>query len=84
MNALDFFFKRFGIPEKINFEIGDEVIDEYGMKAVVIREPYYIKDEEFTLIFYGRLLSSTTTKKLTKTGKNHKEIVDLLIKLNED
>lgn len=83
MDAMSFFYKRFEIPEKESFEIGDEVIDKYGVKAVVVRDPYYICGEEFVLIFYGQYLSSTTTIKLTKTGKKHKEVEILLNKLKE-
>lgn len=83
MDALSFLSKRFEIPEKESFEIGDEVIDKYGVKAVVVRDPYYINGEEFVLIFYGQYMSSTTTKNLTKTGKKYQEAVDLLLKLKE-
>lgn len=84
MDAMSFFCNRFNIPNMESFEIGDEVVDKYGAKAVVVREPYYINGEGFVLIFYGQYLSSTTTKSLTKTGKNHKEVGILLNKLKED
>ena len=83
MDTRDFFVKRFGIPESKTFNIGDEVINEYGEKGIIVREPYRIKNEEFTLVYYGQRLSSTGTKFLTKTNKHYKEMEIILKGLKE-
>lgn len=55
MDAMSFFCNRFNIPNMESFEIGDEVVDKYGAKAVVVREPYYINGEGFDLSFTGNI-----------------------------
>ena len=83
MDHRDFFYKRFRIPESKTFNIGDEVIDNYGTKGIVTRKPYYFGNEEFVYIFKGYGLSSTSTKNLTKTNKHYKEMEIILKGLME-
>ena len=83
MDTRDFFAKRFGITESKTFNIGDEVVNEYGDKGIIVREPYRIKNEEFTLVYYGQMLSSTSTKNLVKTNKHYKEMETILKALKE-
>lgn len=73
MNQMSFLSKRFGTNLEGPFKFGDEVIDGYGMKAVVIRNPYPVgmNGELFTLIYYGRMLSTTSVSKLRKTGRSY-------------
>lgn len=86
MNAIDFFSKRFETELNGSLRFGDEVIDKYGIKAVVVRDPYPIgSDKElFTLIYYGKLLSSTSVSNLKKTGKSYaKELNTIFEELKE-
>jgi len=73
MNFIDFLSQRFETEFEGPLQFGDEVIDEYGIKAVVVRDPYPLgSDKElFTLIYYGRILSSTCVRNLKKTGKSY-------------
>ena len=73
MNSIEFFSRRFETELKGPLQFGDEVIDEYGIKAVVVRDPYPIgSDKElFTTIYYGNHLSSTRISNLKKTGKSY-------------
>lgn len=83
MNTRDFFARRFDISENKTFNIGDEVVNEYGVKGIIVREPYRISNEEFTLVYYGQLLSSTSTKNLVNTNKHYKEMEIILKALKE-
>lgn len=73
MNFIEFLSQRFKTELEGPLQFGDEVIDEYGIKAVVVRDPYPLgSDKElFTLIYYGRILSSTRVRNLKKTGKSY-------------
>lgn len=70
---MSFLSKRFETNLEGPIKFGDEVIDDCGMKAVVVMYPYPIgKDDElFTLIYYGRFLSTTPVSKLRKTGRSY-------------
>ena len=85
MEPNDFLSRRFGMPEEPVFEIGDEVVDDYGMKGIIIRELYYIGPDRtpFVLVYYGNHMSSTTADKVKKTGKTYPEMITLLDKLRE-
>lgn len=73
MNAMDFFSRRFETEMKGPILFGDEVIDSYGDKAIVVRDPYKIGSDNhwFTLIYYGRSLSSVRVDDIKKTGKSY-------------
>lgn len=73
MNSIEFYSKRFETELNGPLQFGDEVIDKYGDKAIVIREPYKIGPDQiwFTLIYYGRSLSSVRVDELKKTGKSY-------------
>lgn len=73
MTVMDFFSRRFGTKLEGPLQFGDEVIDEYGIKAVVVRDPYPLgSDHElFATIYNGNLLSSTRIINLKKTGKSY-------------
>ena len=73
MDQMSFLSKRFGTNLEGPIRFGDEVVDDYGTKAVVVRDPYPVgmDAELFTLIYYGRVLSSTPVSKLRKTGRSY-------------
>lgn len=73
MNPMSFLSRRFETHLEGQLRFGDEVIDEYDIKAVVVREPYPLgSDKElFTTIYYGKTLSSTRVRNLKKTGKSY-------------
>lgn len=73
MNPMSFLSRRFETHLEGQLRFGDEVIDEYDEKAVVVREPYPLgSDKElFATIYYGNLLSSTRVRNLKKTGKSY-------------
>ena len=73
MDPMTFLSRRFETHLEGQLRVGDEVIDEYGEKAVVVRDPYPLgSDKElFTTIYYGNLLSSTRVRNLKKTGKSY-------------
>ena len=73
MNFIEFLSRRFETELKGPLQFGDEVIDEYGIKAVVVRDPYPVgSDKElFVSIYYGNILSSKRIINLKKTGKSY-------------
>ena len=73
MDQMSFLSRRFGTNLEGPIKFGDEVIDDYGMKAVVVRDPYPVGEdgELFIQIYYGRMLSTTSVSKLRKTGRSY-------------
>ena len=73
MDPMSFLSKRFGTHIEGEMKLGDEVLDKYGDKAVIVRNPYPVgADRElFVTISYGCLLSSVPVKELRKTGKSY-------------
>ena len=73
MNVMDFFSRRFEAALEGPLQFGDEVIDEYGIKAVVVRDPYPFGSDKdlFTTIYYGNGLASRGIRNLKKTGKSY-------------
>lgn len=74
MDQMSFLSRRFGTKLEGPIKFGDEVtVDELDMKAVVVRDPYTVgtNAELFTLIYYGRFLSSIPVSKLRKTGRSY-------------
>lgn len=73
MDPISFLSKQFETHLEGQFRFGDEVIDEYGMKAVVVRDPYKMGSDPhlFTLIYFGRSLASVRVDDLKKTGKSY-------------
>ena len=74
MDPMTFFSRRFETNIEGPIKFGDEVFnDEWDMKAVVVRDPYRVGTdaELFTLIYYGRCLSSIPVSKLRKTGRSY-------------
>lgn len=87
MDQMSFLSKRFGTNLEGPIKFGDEVIDNCGMKAVVIRDPYPVgmNAELFTLIYYGRVLSSMPVSRLRKTGRSYaNELNTILNGLKEE
>ncbi len=87
MNFIEFLSQRFETKLKGPITFGDEVIDKYGIKAVVIRDPYPLgADKElFTSIYYGNHLSTARISNLTKTGKSYaKELNTIFEHLKEE
>lgn len=82
MNFIEFFSKRFETELKGPLRFGDEVIDSFNDKAVVIREPYRIGSDHhwFTSIYYGRSLSSVRVDTLKKTGKSYAKELETIFK----
>lgn len=73
MNPMSFLSRRFETHIEGPIRFGDEVIDSYNDKAIVVREPYKIGSDNhwFTMIYYGRSLSSVRVDDLKKTGKSY-------------
>lgn len=82
MNFIEFLSKRFETELEGPLQFGDEVIDEYGIKAVVVRDPYPLgSDHElFATIYNGNLLSSTRIINLKKTGKSYAKELETIFK----
>lgn len=82
MNAIDFFSRRFETELKGPLRFGDEVIDSFNDKAIIVREPYKIGSDQhwFTLIYYGRSLSSVRVEDLKKTGKSYAKELNTIFK----
>ena len=59
MNLMEFFSSRFGTKLEGELKFGDEVVDKYNRRAVVLRPPYPIGADhemfikELDAIFYG-------------------------------
>ena len=79
---MDFFSERFETELKGPLQFGDEVIDSFGDKAIVVRDPYKIGSDHhwFTLIYYGRSLSSVRVEDLKKTGKSYAKELNTIFK----
>ena len=73
MDLVSFLSKRFGTHIEGEMRFGDEVLDEYGDKAVVVKTPYPVgTDRElFVTVYSGHYLSSAPVKKFRKTGKSY-------------
>lgn len=73
MDPMSFLSKRFETHIGGPIRFGDEVIDSYNDKAIVVREPYRIGSDHhwFTLIYYGQSLSSVRVDDLKKTGRSY-------------
>lgn len=73
MDPMTFLSRRFETQLEGPIKFGDEVIDPYNDKAIVVRKPYKIGSDHhwFTLIYYGRSLSSVRVDDLKKTGRSY-------------
>lgn len=73
MDPMTFLSRRFETHLEGELRFGDEVIDEYDTKGVVVRSPYKMGSDNhwFTLIYYGRSLASVRVDYLKKTGKSY-------------
>lgn len=82
MNFIEFLSRRFETELKGPLQFGDEVIDSYGDKAIVVRDPYKMGLDQhwFTLIYYGRSLSSVRVDTLKKTGKSYAKELNTIFK----
>ena len=80
MNFMEFLSKRFETELDGPLQFGDEVIDNYGDKAVVLRNPYPVgSDHElFSLISYGTTMASVPVRKLKKTGKSYAKELNVI------
>lgn len=73
MDQMSFLSRRFGTNLEGPIKFGDEVTDEFDMKAVVVRDPYTVgtNAELFALIYFGEFLSSMPVSRLRKTGRSY-------------
>ena len=86
MNPIDFYSARFETEIGSELQVGDEVIDRCGIKAVVLRNPYHVgmHHELFTQISYGLEMSSQPVVNLKKTGRSYaKELRTILDGLSD-
>ena len=60
--------------------VGDEVIDEFGIKAVVVRVVHY-SEEDGILTWDGVQMAIASANELKKTGRTFPEIVEILKEL---
>lgn len=60
MNLMEFLSRRFGTKLEGPLKFGDEVVDKYNCRAVVLRPPYPVgaNHELFIHVFYGLSMSS--------------------------
>jgi len=82
VDPMTFLSRRFEIDLQGDLQIGDEVIDEYGDRAIVLRKPYYCgvnNPEPMTLIFYGMHMCSLSVNKVKKTGRNFAKELNIII-----
>lgn len=87
MDPMTFLSRRFETDLQGELQVGDEVIDSYDIRAIVVRKPYpYGTDRDmFTLIYYGRRLSSVPVSEVRKTGRSFsKELNTIFEALNEE
>ena len=80
MNSMEFFSSRFGTKLEGPLKFGDEVIDKYNRRAVVLRPPYPIgaDHEPFINVFYGLSMSSAPAKDFIKTGRSFSKELDTI------
>lgn len=73
MDQMSFLSRRFGTHLVGDMKFGDEVLDEHGDKAVVVKGPYPVgRDRErFVTVYSGSYLSSAPVKKFRKTGRSY-------------
>ena len=73
MDPMSFLSKRFGTHIEGEIKFGDEVIDTFGDKAVVVRNPYPVGKDQvlFVTVYSGHYLSSSPVKDFRKTGKSY-------------
>lgn len=82
MDPMEFLSRRFETHLEGDLQVGDEVIDEYGDRAIILREPYYCgvnNPEKMTLIFYGMHMCSLGVNKVKKTGRNFAKELNIII-----
>lgn len=72
MDPMEFLSRRFETELKGQITFGDEVIDEYGEKAIVLRNPFITCEDRapYTRIFYGDCVYNRSIEGLEKTGRN--------------
>ena len=80
MDLMSFLSKRFETHLQGDMKFGDEVLDEHGDKAVVVKNPYPVgRDRErFVTVYSGRYLSSAPVKKFRKTGKSYSKELNII------
>ncbi len=80
MDPMEFLSRRFETHLEGDLQVGDEVIDEYGDRAIILREPYGVNNpEKMTLIFYGMHMCSLGVSKVKKTGRNFAKELNIII-----
>ena len=82
MNFIEFLSRRFETELEGPLQFGDEVIDEKGELAIILRDPYPVGTDHvlFTLINYGYHMSSRTVRGLKKTGRNFSKELKIIWK----
>lgn len=82
MDPMTFLSKRFETHLVGDMKFGDEVLDEHGDKAVVVKGPYPVgRDRErFVTVYSGHYLSSAPVKKFRKTGKSYAKELNTIFK----
>lgn len=73
MNPMTFLSRRFETHLEGQLRFGDVVIDEYGDKGVVVKNPYPVGTDRdlFVTVYSGYFLKSAPTTKFRKTGKSY-------------
>lgn len=81
MDPMTFLSKRFETELKGPIIFGDVVIDEYGEKAIILRNPYLASEDRapYTRIFYGNCVHNRSIEGLKKTGKNFSKELSIII-----
>ena len=81
MDPMTFLSRRFETELKGPIIFGDVVIDEYGEKAIVLRNPYITSEDHapYTRIFYGNCIHNRSIEGLEKTGKNFSKELNIII-----
>lgn len=73
------------MQETENVAIGDEVVDEYGEKWIVVREPYEIglpPKTKLVLLWNGNFMTESKLP-VVKTGRNYPQITHVLNELGK-
>lgn len=81
MDPMTFLSRRFETQLEGPIKFGDEVIDEYGGKAIVLKNPFITCEDRalYTRIFYGDCVCNRLIEGLEKTGRNFARELNVII-----